>query len=68
MKIRFYNARILTMVENEDIYMGELHVSDNRITFVGRESDAPKDTFDREIDCEGNVLMPVLRTAILTQV
>lgn len=35
MKIRFVNARILTMKENEPIYFGELEVKDHLITYVG---------------------------------
>ncbi len=59
MKKRLYNARILSMKENEDVYMGELHTDGNRISYVGTAKDAPKDvSFDEEIDCEGNVLMP----------
>lgn len=61
MKTRFYNARILSMVENEAVFCGELHVDGNRITYVGSSESAPKEGFDREIDCEGNVLMPGLK-------
>ncbi|MBQ0027329.1 MAG: amidohydrolase [Lachnospiraceae bacterium] len=61
MNIRFYNARILSMVDSEEVYMGELHVQDNIITYVGDGNSAPKAAFDREIDCEGNVLMPGLK-------
>ena len=32
MKIRFYNARILTMEENAEIFEGELHTEESRIT------------------------------------
>ena len=35
MTIRFRNARILTMNPGEDIFLGELHVTDSRITYVG---------------------------------
>lgn len=35
MTIRFHNARILTMNAGEEIYLGELHVTDSRITYVG---------------------------------
>ena len=58
MNIRFYNARILSMVENEEIYIGEIQVSGNRISYIGSMEDAPKGEFDREIDCKKNVLMP----------
>ncbi len=59
MKLRLYNARILTMKDGEDIYFGEIHTDGNRISYVGDDKNAPQDVkFDREIDCEGNVLMP----------
>ena len=35
MKIRFINARILTMEEDRDIFFGELWVEGNLITYVG---------------------------------
>lgn len=59
MKIRLYNARILSMKDGEDIFFGEIHVDGNRISFAGKSEDAPSGiSFDKEIDCEGNVLMP----------
>ncbi len=61
MKLRLHNARILTMVEGEKIFRGEIHVENSRITYVGAES---KDgDFDREIDCGGNLLMPGFKNA-----
>ncbi len=62
MKIRFYNARILTMVSNQDIFEGEVWVEDNRIIYVG-PARYSKDKWDKEIDCEGNVLMPGFKNA-----
>lgn len=69
MNIRFYNARILTMEEEKgkdcdlrEIFSGEIHVCDDKITYVGEEKES--DTkFDREIDCEGNLLMPGFKNA-----
>ncbi len=58
MTIRLYNARILSMVEGQDIFNGEIHVTDNKISYIGTAEDAPAVDADREIDCEGNVLMP----------
>ncbi len=59
MKIRLYNARILSMKDGEDIFFGEIHVDGNKISFAGKSEDAPSGiSFDKEIDCEGNVLMP----------
>ena len=65
MKIRFYNARILTMHKDSDVFWGELHTEEDRITYVGEGGDpAPSDiAFDREIDCEGNLLMPGFKNA-----
>lgn len=70
MKIRFMHAKILTMEEGEKglvlIEDGELHVLGDRITYVGTgmpEEDECAYTFDREIDCEGNLLMPGFKNA-----
>ena len=40
MKIRFYNARILTMEEGKEIFMGEIRVINEKIDYVGDGSDA----------------------------
>ncbi|MCR4739979.1 MAG: amidohydrolase [Lachnospiraceae bacterium] len=64
MNIRFTNARILTMADNEDIFEGELHVKDSKITYVGKKTEnGSLNGFDRVIDCEGNVLMPGFKNA-----
>ena len=72
MKIRFYNARILTMEESKEIFWGEVWVSGDKIAFVGTGDDArifkeqePEkwDVWDREIDCQGNLLMPGFKDA-----
>ncbi len=62
MKIRFVNARILSMKENDDIYFGELHVINNKISYVGPQIDC-NEIFDRVIDCKGNLLMPGFKNA-----
>ncbi len=56
MRIRYYNAKILTM-KTLDVTVGELWTEDDRISYVGegKPSDKP---FDREIDICGNLLMP----------
>ena len=61
MKIRLYNARILTMVEGEEIFDGEIHIEDSRITYVGGKTEGG--TFDKEIDCQHNLLMPGFKNA-----
>ena len=56
MKIRFYNAKILTM-QSEDIITGELHTDGDKITFAGSEN-IPQGSFDREIDLTGKLIIP----------
>lgn len=63
MKLRFYHARIVTMKESEPVFEGEVHIKDDRISYVGNEKEAPKDTWDREIDVKGNLLMPGFKNA-----
>ncbi|MCR5032655.1 MAG: amidohydrolase [Lachnospiraceae bacterium] len=63
MNIRFYNARILTMEEGKDIFLGELWTQDEKILYVGPAKEAGEQTFDREIDCNGNLLMPGFKNA-----
>lgn len=72
MKIRLYNARILTMEEEKNIFFGEIRILDEKIVYVGDGSDADKIckekgmteiTWDEEIDCEGNLLMPGFKNA-----
>lgn len=60
MKLRFYNAKILTM-ESEKIITGELHTENDKITFVGEN--APEGKFDREIDLGGNLIIPGFKDA-----
>lgn len=63
MKIRIYNARILTMQQDMPLFWGELQVEDGKITYVGEEKKASGDSWDREIDAEGNLLMPGFKNA-----
>ena len=72
MRIRFYNARILTMIPGRDIFIGEVWVSGDRIIFAGPSDEVKsfeeehKDLplhWDREIDCKGNLLMPGFKNA-----
>lgn len=62
MKIRFYNARLLTMVNDFSVIRGELWVEKNKITYVGAER-ANDLQWDREINCLENVLMPGFKNA-----
>ena len=69
MKIRLYNARILTMEEGKDIFLGEIRIRDEKIIYVGNGSDADALSQDdsegvwEEIDCKGNLLMPGFKNA-----
>ena len=63
MKIRFYNARILTMDGNCDLTEGELWTDGEKISYVGPAKDCNGENWDREIDCQGNVLMPGFKNA-----
>lgn len=60
MKTLFKNARILKM-NGEDIFVGNLLVSDNKISYIGKE--LPNGNFDKVIDCHQNVLMPGFKNA-----
>ena len=71
MNYRFYNARILTM-KSPEILQGELWVQNDRIIYAGdgsdtapacRKSGQESILWDREIDCEGNLLMPGFKNA-----
>lgn len=68
MNIRFYNARLLTMVEGQEVFRGELWVEGSRITYVGApmsndQIEKLDKHFTRNIDCEGNLLMPGFKDA-----
>ena len=74
MNIRFYNAKILTLNEQEqfEIIRGELWVNGDSIRYVG-ESKKPAEicaelklempVWEREIDVKGNLLMPGFKNA-----
>ena len=72
MNIRFYNAKILTMEEPVQVTEGQLWVSGKKIVYVGpdeeietvyEKSGLQTILWDREIDCEGNLLMPGFKDA-----
>ncbi|MDD7402500.1 MAG: amidohydrolase [Butyribacter sp.] len=63
MKIRIYNARILTMEENCEIFEGEVQVQDDKIIYVGQAQPDNDKIWDREIDAQKNLLMPGFKNA-----
>lgn len=72
MNIRFYNVKILTMEEDKkfEVIEGELWVKGNEICYIGDGTDVSsvcKDQeiliWDREIDGNGNLLMPGFKNA-----
>lgn len=72
MNIRLYNARILTMEEERDIFLGEVWTLDDKIIYVGNGEEKDKIcqelsigiiNWDQEIDCRGNLLMPGFKNA-----
>lgn len=60
MRIRFYNARIMTAETDCSIIEGELHTNGDVIEFIGETKQNGNDDikFDREIDCKGNLIIP----------
>ena len=62
MSIRFYNCRILSM-KADKITEGELWTDNDKISYIGPAKDKAGITFEREIDCKGNLLMPGLKNA-----
>ncbi|MBR6769960.1 MAG: amidohydrolase [Lachnospiraceae bacterium] len=64
MRIRFFNARILTMETNRPIIQGEVWVEQEKIVYVGEKNkEQPTLCWDEEIDCDGNLLMPGFKNA-----
>lgn len=63
MNIRFFNANIVPFRNADaEVILGELWVSDDKIVLVGEPSGAPL-SWDREIDCRGNLLLPGFKNA-----
>lgn len=63
--IRFYNGKILTLNNSFDIIdNGEVHIDGNVISYVGETKDNTcHNKFKREIDLDGNLLMPSFKNA-----
>lgn len=58
--IRFYNGRVLTLADDLSITNDEVWVDGNKITYIGPKREGK---FDREIDLNGNLLMPAFKNA-----
>lgn len=63
--IRFYNGRILALKKGFDlIENGEVIVDGNRIIYVGKAKEHNKNIkYEREINLDGNLLMPSFKNA-----
>lgn len=61
MKIRFYNAKILTM-QDDKVISGELHTDGDKISYIG-EKKPENGAFDREIDLSGKLIIPGFKNA-----
>lgn len=60
MKLRFYNAKILT---KDGISDGELRTDGDRIVYLSPVSTLDWQDWDREIDLKGNLLVPSFKNA-----
>lgn len=65
MNTRFYHAKILMLAENHkfEATEGELWVEGDTIRYIGDGTDAAPPAWDREIDAEGNLLIPGFKNA-----
>lgn len=64
MNVRFYNGKILTMADGVEVLEGcELHTHGSIISYVGEPLKDDTTKFDKEIDLEGNLLMPSFKDA-----
>lgn len=72
MNLRLYNARILTMEKDREIFRGEIWIKNDKIVYVVDEEELqrewrgeniPRFSWDRQIDCEENLLMPGFKNA-----
>lgn len=67
MNIRFYNVKLMTMENGTEIIpCGELWVEGGRIAYSGAAASAPDQAsvkWDREIDGNGNLVMPGFKNA-----
>lgn len=62
MNIRFYGGRVLKMTEDMELTSDEVWIEGNRISYVGPSKET-EIKWDREINLDGNVLMPGFKNA-----
>ncbi len=60
---RIYNARILTMETDKPMFLGEIQIKDDTITYAGSMMKEGNVKWDREIDAGGNLVMPGFKDA-----
>lgn len=63
MNIRIYNVQILTMKDGQAPFLGEVQIREDIITYVGELVPVQTVKWDREIDGQGNLLMPGFKNA-----
>ncbi len=72
MNIRLYNARVLTMEKCKPVFEGEVWVKNEKIVYVAERQELPAArekakmppiSWDLEMDCKGNLLMPGFKDA-----
>lgn len=63
MNIRIYNVQILTMKDGQAPFFGEVQIQEDTITYVGEPVSEQTVKWDREIDGQGNLLMPGFKNA-----
>ena len=63
--IRFFGGKVLALNGNFDITNDEVWVDGNKIVYVGHQKSGAK--FEREINLNGNLLMPTFKNAPTVQ-
>lgn len=58
MNTRIFNVKLLTMEVGKEIFEGEVWIMDDTVMYAGPCRDSKEMAWDREIDGQGNLLMP----------
>lgn len=63
--IRIYNARILTMEDDKEIFDGEIWISGTKIDYIGpaNKEEAAQISWERQIDAKRSLIMPGFKNA-----